>query len=136
VTTKTRMRRDGLERQIEAALDPGAFVADRYCFSFVSDLEEVEREIVRLVETEPARAVALYEAFLAGCHEKAEEVDDSSGSFGGFLPALGDDQVAGRRLDHRLGLGLLVPRDDKKPPRVLAVPFVVCRRELDQAVAV
>lgn len=38
--------------------------------------------------SEPARAVALYEAFLAGCYEKAEELDDSSGSFGTFVGEL------------------------------------------------
>jgi hypothetical protein len=32
--------------------------------------------------------VALYETFLAGCHEKAEEIDDSSGSFGQFVGEL------------------------------------------------
>ena len=36
----------------------------------------------------PARAVALYETFLAGCYEKAEELDDSSGSFGMFVDGL------------------------------------------------
>jgi hypothetical protein len=33
---------------------------------------------------EPARSVTLCEAFLAGCHAKAEELDESSGSFGQF----------------------------------------------------
>lgn len=88
MTTGAASRRDGLERQIEAALDPGYSVGDRDCFSFVEDLEEVEREVARLVETEPGRAVSLYEAFLAGCHEKAEEIDDSSGSFGDFVGEL------------------------------------------------
>ena len=71
-----------------AALEPGRFVGDRGCFSFVDDLEVVEREVAGLVETEPARAVSLYEAFLAGCHEKADEIDDSSGSFGDFVGGL------------------------------------------------
>jgi hypothetical protein len=34
------------------------------------------------------RAASLYETFLAGCNEKAEEIDDSSGSFGQFLAEL------------------------------------------------
>jgi hypothetical protein len=42
----------------------------------------------RLISTEPARAAALYEAFLAGCFAKAEEVDDSSGSLGVFAAGL------------------------------------------------
>ena len=37
---------------------------------------------------DPARAVALYETFLAGCYEKVEELDDSSGSFGQFVDGL------------------------------------------------
>lgn len=54
------------------------------CFTFVSGLEEVATIIDNLVAVEPARAVALYEAFLAGCHAKTDELDDSSGSFGQF----------------------------------------------------
>ncbi|CAN5909832.1 hypothetical protein BH23ACT10_BH23ACT10_20970 [soil metagenome] len=81
-------RADPLERQIEATLEPDRFVSDRACFSFVCDLEEVEGEVARLVETEPTRAVAVYQAFLAGCYEKAEELDDSSGSFGMFVTEL------------------------------------------------
>ena len=83
-----RGSRDPLEREIEAALDPGRFVGDRSCFSFVSDLEEVERDIAPLLESAPDRAVALYEALLAGCYEKVEELDDSSGAFGMFVEEL------------------------------------------------
>ena len=79
---------DRLEREIEAALDPGRFVSDGACFCFVGDLEEVEAEVAKLVEAAPARAIALYEAFRAGCYEKADEVDDSSGSFGMFVTTL------------------------------------------------
>ncbi len=84
----TRGSRDPLEREIEAALDPGCFVGDRSCFSFVSDLEEVERDIAPLLESAPGRAATLYEAFLAGCYEKVEELDDSSGAFGMFVEDL------------------------------------------------
>ena len=83
-----RGSRDPLEREIEAALDPGRFVGDRSCFSFVSDLEEVERDIAPLLESAPGRAATLYEAFLAGCYEKVEELDDSSGAFGMFVEDL------------------------------------------------
>jgi hypothetical protein len=54
----------------------------------VDDLEGVEDDIAALVSEVPGRAVGLYEAFLAGCHEKANEVDDSSGSFGMFVGTL------------------------------------------------
>jgi tetratricopeptide (TPR) repeat protein len=37
---------------------------------------------------DPPRAVALYETLLAGCYEKAGEIDDSSGSFGDFVGQL------------------------------------------------
>jgi len=82
------MAADRLERAIEIALDPGRFVSDRGCFSFVSELEGVEAKVAQVVGAAPARAVALYETFLAGCYEKAEEVDDSSGSFGMFAADL------------------------------------------------
>jgi hypothetical protein len=54
----------------------------------VSDLEEVECDIAPLLESAPGRAVAPYEAFLAGCFEKVEELDDSSGAFGMFVEDL------------------------------------------------
>jgi hypothetical protein len=86
--TTPRGKADAIERQIELAFRPGAFIRDGECFSFVNGLEEVAAIIDKLVATEPARAVALYEAFLAGCHTKADELDDSSGSFGQFAQDL------------------------------------------------
>ncbi len=88
MSRKARRRPDPLEREIEAALAPDHFVSDRGCFDFCSDLAEVERDVAALVDTAPARAVELYETFLAGCYEKAEEVDDSSGSFGMLVDEL------------------------------------------------
>ena len=61
---------DRLEREIEAALDPGRFVSDGACFCFVGDLEEVEAEVAKLVEAAPARAIVLYEVFRAACYER------------------------------------------------------------------
>ncbi len=85
---KTGSKADPIERQIELALRPGEFIYDRACISFVSGLEEVAARIGEVATTEPARAVALYEAFLAGCHVKVEQLDDSSGSFGQFAQDL------------------------------------------------
>jgi hypothetical protein len=52
---KTRSASERLEREIEVALDPGHFVGDGACYSFVSDLEEVEDDIGTLIaETFPA----------------------------------------------------------------------------------
>lgn len=83
-----RKKRDPIEQQIELALSPGAFIRDRACFSFVSSLEEVVARIDILLKTNPARAEGPYETFLAGGREKAEELDDSSGSFGQFAKDL------------------------------------------------
>ncbi len=82
--TKPRGNADPIERQIESAIRPGTLIRDGECFSFVSGLEGVAAAIDTLVATEPARAVTLYGTFLAGCHAKADELDDSSGSFGQF----------------------------------------------------
>ncbi len=85
---KTRTRADPLEHEVELGLDPGEFISDRACFSFVSHLYEVAAKIGTLTKTAPTRAIALHEAFLAGCYEKAKELDDSSGSFGQFVDEL------------------------------------------------
>ena len=81
---KPRSKADPIEREIERALQPGAFIRDGECFSFVSGLETVAATVDKLITADPARAVELYETFLAGCHAKADELDDSSGSFGQF----------------------------------------------------
>ena len=87
--TKSRRRGvDPVEHEIEIALEPGRFIPDRACFSFVSDLDAIAATIAKLIPSEQARAVRLYETFLAGCYEKAEELDDSSGSFGQFVQDL------------------------------------------------
>jgi tetratricopeptide (TPR) repeat protein len=90
-------RADPLEREIEAALQPGDFIGWRAGWSFVADLERVEGRVASLVRTAPGRAVALYEAFLAGCYEKVEEIDDSSGNFGMFVERLFHGWVRARQ---------------------------------------
>jgi hypothetical protein len=75
---------DPIERDIEAALKPRAFIRDGECFSFVRGLETLAAEIEQLVQSDPGRACGLYEAFLAGCTAKGNELDDSSGYFGQF----------------------------------------------------
>ena len=71
-----------MERQMELALNPGAFIPDRACCSFLIELEEVAAGIGKLAGADPVRGTTLYETFLAGCYEKAEELDDSSGANG------------------------------------------------------
>lgn len=88
---------DPMEAEIEHALDPGRFVSDQGCFRFVDGLEQVAAAIGRLVTDDPERAATLYETFLAGCYEKAEEVDDSSGSFGMFAQSLISGWITARQ---------------------------------------
>jgi hypothetical protein len=42
----------------------------------VGDLEAIEGEVAKLGETEPARAVTLYEGLIGACLEKLEELED------------------------------------------------------------
>src|SRR5271165_593206 len=77
-------RRDPMDRAIESALQPGDFIVWNQGTAFVSGLENLEREIAALAANNPARASALYEAFIAACNLKAEEIDDSDGAFGTF----------------------------------------------------
>jgi hypothetical protein len=88
-----------MERQIERALRPGEFIYDRATFAFVSGLEQVANGIKELVASEPSRAAALCEAFLAGCHAKAEQLDDSSGNFGMFVKDLICLWIKGRQAE-------------------------------------
>ena len=85
---KPRTKMDPFEREIELAFEPGTFVPDGMCFSFVHDLEQIAATIDTMVGSEPARAVVLYESFLAGCYQKADDLDDSSGGFGRFVGEL------------------------------------------------
>ncbi len=73
---------------MESALRPGRFIRYGESFSFVQELERVAQSIDRLVATDAMRGVPLYETFLAGCYEKSNEIDDSSGSFGDFMQGL------------------------------------------------
>lgn len=74
---------------IENALDLGEFISYGRSWDFVNELEEVKSAIDDLVRTgEAERAVSLYEVFLSGCYEKAEEIDDSGGNLGMFAQEL------------------------------------------------
>ncbi len=86
--TKRRRRRDPIDHAMELALRLGDFIDYGAAWSFVTGLEEVEGQIEKLLHDEPDRAIDLYETFVAGCYEKAEEIDDSSGNFGMFVKRL------------------------------------------------
>jgi hypothetical protein len=73
MTKKLRGLTGQMERSIESALAPGRRVSYGADFDFLGELQAVEKQIAGLVRTAPKRAVSLYETFLAGCYEKAEE---------------------------------------------------------------
>jgi hypothetical protein len=79
---------DPLERSIEETLQPDRFITYGAGHGFVSDLEEVAGEVEKLIPGDAARAAALYETFIAGCYQKAEEIDDSGGNLGMFVESL------------------------------------------------
>jgi tetratricopeptide (TPR) repeat protein len=82
-------KRDPLRAEIEQALRFGDFIRYDAMFAFTDELDLVGRKLQALVAGgEAARALALYEIFLAGCYEKIEECDDSSGDFGMFWDSL------------------------------------------------
>ncbi len=85
---KPRTKMDPFEREIELAFEPGTFMPDGMCFSFVRGLEQIAAKIDTMVGSEPTRAEVLYESFLAGCYQKADDLDDSSGGFGQFVGEL------------------------------------------------
>lgn len=47
MTRRSRGNPERLEQVIDLALNPGAFVPDRACFSFVSDLDGVAAKIAK-----------------------------------------------------------------------------------------
>ena len=91
-------RQDPLEAAIETALAPGSFIPDGFTYEFVDGLEAVRTDIMRLVtDGEAQRSAALLEAFIAACHAKADEIDDSSGCFGHFAGDLALDWIRARQ---------------------------------------
>jgi hypothetical protein len=78
-----------LVQVIERFLAPGTFISYGRSWDFVRDLEKVKNQIDALVKAGDARqAVELYELFLAGCYDKANELDDSGGNLGMFFQEL------------------------------------------------
>jgi hypothetical protein len=83
-----RKKPDSIELSIELALRRDTFISHRNLREFVDGLESVAEQIDRLIKTHPQRAVELFEAFIAACYEKADEVRDSGDSFGMFIQRL------------------------------------------------
>ena len=88
MTKRRPARQNPLEAAIEAGLRPGQFIDYRTEWDFVSGLEGIRTQIDQLARTDPERAVRLHETFLAGCCEKADEVDGSNGYFGQLVDTL------------------------------------------------
>jgi len=82
VSSGKRKQIDPLEQAIETALSPGSFISYNAAWSFVDDVQDVANNIGEIIKNEPERAAHLFETFIAACHEKADEIDDSSGDFG------------------------------------------------------
>lgn len=74
-----------IESAIEGALRPGDFIEYDSSWSFAFDLEGVLTKIENFTIREPVRGIDVIETFIAACYEKAEEIDDSGGSFGDFV---------------------------------------------------
>lgn len=86
---KKRKKSDPVVSEIERALDLGQFISYKRSWDFVRELEDSKKRIDALVKNgEAERAVGLYEMFLSGCYEKAEEIDDSGGNLGMFFGQL------------------------------------------------
>jgi tetratricopeptide (TPR) repeat protein len=95
---RKRGKRDPLSGSIELALDFGQFVSYGRMWKFVSDLEQVKEQVDALVDQgEAERAVKLYELFLAGIYEKAQDADDSGGCLGVFFESLFVSWIAARQ---------------------------------------
>jgi hypothetical protein len=82
VSPRKRKQIDPIEQAIETALSPGSFISYKAAWSFVDDVQDVANEIEKIIMKEPERAAHLFATFIAACHEKADEIDDSSGRFG------------------------------------------------------
>lgn len=88
--------RNPMQTAIESALHPGQFIAWNQESAFVAGLEEVERDIAALADRDPPRAVRLYEAFIAACYLKADEID-SEWEFGRFIGELACGWIRARQ---------------------------------------
>lgn len=81
-------RQDPIVRMIDDALQPDWSWSQYEASSVVSELQRAEAEIAKLVGSEPARAVALYETLLEACDATVEEIDDSDGEIVVFAGGL------------------------------------------------
>ncbi len=92
-----------LDQAMEHALKLGDFIDYSAVWSFITELEEVAKRIEQLLPEESKRAISLYEIFIAGCYEKADEIDDSGGNLGMFVENLFCGWIKARQAAHADG---------------------------------
>jgi hypothetical protein len=97
VSPRKRRPIDPFEQAIETVLNPGSFISYDSAWSFVNDVQDVANDIEKIIGQEPERAANLFETFIAACHEKADEIDDSSGNFGMLVDDLFRDWIKARQ---------------------------------------
>ena len=85
---------DPFEEEIESALFPALYVSEHACPSFVRRLKAVAK---RIANTDPHRAIHLFQFFFASCQTRAEDIDDSSGTFGDFALELSAHWIRARQ---------------------------------------
>ncbi len=80
---------DSMAFEIQDALDLGSYISYQQVWDYVYNLENVKEKIDEMTTKATAKqCVPLYEMFLSGCYEKAEEIDDSGGDLGMFFEEL------------------------------------------------
>lgn len=78
-----------IESEFKLALRPGRRVGGRGVDRLIDRLKEIAEDIEAVaLGGEPAVAASLYEAFIAACEEKADQVRDPEGEFGEFAGTL------------------------------------------------
>jgi len=97
MTPAQQKQTDLMEKAIEAALSPGRFISYNAAWSFVEEVQGVADDIGKIIRKEPARAARLDEIFIAACHEKADEIDGSSGNFGMLVEGLFQGWIKARQ---------------------------------------
>lgn len=84
-----KTNKEELISEIEMAFDFGRFISYNDSWNFVRQLDKTKDQVDELVRKGKSMdAVPLYEMFLAGCREKIEDIDDSSGGLGDFFQEL------------------------------------------------
>ena len=97
MSRRNQKKIDPFEQAIEAALSPGNLISYAAAASFVDDVQDVASDIVKIIEREPERAALLFATFIGARHEKADEIEDSSGNFGMLVENLFLDWIKSRQ---------------------------------------